>query len=189
MKRAALVLALMAMPFAASHAGDLSYSWVEADYLHVDPDHFDGSNGVAVRGSGALGDNFNVIAGWTKVDGEKINVGGANVRLDDQKAWYAGFGYHTPISSTVDLFAEVAYNKETSFDANGYSGRVGVRASFTPQFEAGASIGRSKIDHFEGNTAVDVYGQYKFTPTVGVVAEATIGNNDKSFLVGPRVSF
>jgi len=189
MKRAALVLALMAVPFAAGHASDLSYSWVEADYLHVDPDHFDGADGVGVRGSGALGENFNVIAGWTKVDGDKIHVGGTTLRFDDQKAWYAGFGYHTPISNQVDLFAEVAYNKETTYDGNGYSGRVGVRAALTPQFEAGASIGRTKLDNLEGNTALGVYGQYKFTPLIGVVAEASIGNNDKSFLIGPRVSF
>jgi hypothetical protein len=187
MKRAALFLALLAVPFAASHAGDLSYSWVEADYVHTDPDHFDSTDGVAVRGSGDIGGGFNVIAGWTRLDGQKIS--GTNLQFDDTKAWYAGFGYHTPVSDKVDLFAEVAYNKETTFDSNGYSGRVGVRAALTPNFEAGASIGRAKLDNFEGNTAVGVYGQYKFTPTFGVVAEASVGNKDKSFVIGPRLSF
>ena len=193
MKRAALLAALVAAPFLSAHAADsndISYSWLEADYVHVKPDHFDSTDGVGIRGSGELGANFNVIAGWSKVDGQRIDLpGGGSARLDDNKAWYAGFGYHTPVADKVDLFAEVAYAKETTTDADGYTGRVGVRAALTPQFEAGASIGRTKLDHYEGDTALGLYGQYKFTPTIGVVAEANLGQNDKSFVIGPRVSF
>jgi len=187
MKRTALALALLALPFAASQAADLSYSWVEADYAHVNPDNFDSTDGFAVRGSGELGANFNVIAGWTKLNGPKIP--GTSIRLDDPKAWYAGFGYHAPVADKVDLFAEVAYNKETTLDTDGYSGRVGVRAALAPQFEAGAAIAYNKFKHTSSDTALDVYGQYKFTPTFGVVAEASLGDKDKSFLVGPRLSF
>ncbi len=186
MKRTVLALALLALPFAASHADELSYSWVEADYLRLSPDHFDSTDGFGVRGSGALSGNFNVIAGWSKVDGQEI----AGVRFNDQKAWYAGFGYHTPVADNTDLFAEVAYNRvSVNGSRDGYSGRVGVRAALAPNFEGGLAIGHAKIDNFEGNTALSVFGQYKFSPTFGISAEYSIGNHDKGFLIGPRLSF
>jgi Ax21 family sulfation-dependent quorum factor len=186
MKRTVLALALLALPFAASHAGDLSYSWVEADYLHLSQDHFDSTHGFGLRGSGALSDSFNVIAGWSKINGPEV----ARVRFDDQKTWYAGVGFHTPVATNTDLFAELAYNKLSDNGSHdGYSGRVGVRAALAPNFEGGVAIARTKLDNFEGNTALNLFGQYKITPTFGISAEYSLGNNDKSFLIGPRLSF
>ena len=181
MKYSALALAaLLALPF-ASHASDLSYSYLEADYVHVDPDNFDNADGYALRGSGAINENFNVIAGWTKINHD--------APFGDQKAWYLGFGYHVPVAERTDLFAEVAYNKETTFDNDGASARVGVRSALSPHFEGAAFVAYQKLDHVEANRAVGVSGQYKFTPTFGINAEAALGNNDKTILVGPRLSF
>ena len=181
MKRSILVLAsLLALPF-ATQAADLSYSWVEADYVHVDPDHFDNTNGVAIRGSGAINDNFNVIAGWSKLNND--------APFADSKSWYVGLGYHVPVADQTDLFTEVAYAKETSFDVDGYNARVGVRSALSPRFEGSVWLGYSKFERNESNAALGVSGQYKFTPTVGLVAEASVGDNDKSFLIGPRLSF
>jgi len=186
MKLSALILALLAAPVGAQ-AADLSYSWLEADYIRLKPDNFESTDGIGIRGSGALGDNFNVIVGWSKIDGSQAE--NLPNQLPDTKAWYAGFGYHTPVSESADLFAEVAYNKETTFDNDGVSGRVGVRAAFGPNFEGGAALAYTKFDHIDANTAIDVFGQYKFTPMFGISAEAVVGNNDKSVVIGPRVSF
>ena len=132
MKRSALALAaLLALPF-ASQAADLSYSYLEADYVHVDPDNFDNANGYALRGSGAINENFNVIAGWTKINHD--------APFGDQKAWYLGFGYHVPVADNTDLFTELAYNKETTFDNDGASARVGVRSALSPRFEGAAFV-------------------------------------------------
>jgi len=181
MKRSALFLAsLLALPL-VSQAADLSYSWVEADYVHVNPDHFDNTDGVGIRGSGAINENFNVIAGWSKLNND--------APFTDSKTWYLGLGYHMPIADKTDLFTEIAYAKETSFDISGSNARVGVRSALTPRFEGSAWLGYSKFQHTDSNVALGVSGQYKFTPTFGVVAEASIGNNDKSFLIGPRLSF
>ncbi|HSX61528.1 MAG TPA: hypothetical protein VLF18_15105 [Tahibacter sp.] len=182
MKRTALMLAsLLALPF-ASQAADLSYSWVEADYVHVNPDDFDNSDGVAVRGSGELGENFNVIAGWSQ-----INVD--TPLLDDLKSWYLGIGYHTPVGEKTDLFTDVAYIKNTTLDNDGVGARVGVRSALSPKFEGAAWVGYEKLDHTDGNGSLGVSGQYKFTDNFGLVAEARVAENDKSFLVGPRLSF
>lgn len=183
MKRTALVLAgLLALPFAAAQASDLSYNWIEADYVHVNPDNFDNTDGVAIRGSGELGKNFNVIAGWSKLD--------VDAPLSkDLKSWYLGVGYHTPVSDRTDLFTDVSYLKNTTLDADGYGARVGVRSALTPKFEGAAWVGYEKLDHVDGNGSLGVSGQYKFTPAFGLVAEARVAENDKSFLVGPRLSF
>ncbi|MDC8014188.1 hypothetical protein [Tahibacter soli] len=181
MKRSALALAaLMALPF-ASHAADLSYSYLEADYVHVNPDDFDNVDGYALRGSGAINENFNLIAGWTKIN--------QDAPFPDTKAWYLGFGYHVPIADKTDLFAELAYNKETTFDNDGASARVGVRSALAQNFEGAAFVAYQKLDHTEANRALGVSGQYKFTPTFGINAEAAVGNNDRTILVGPRLSF
>ncbi|GMV27925.1 MAG: hypothetical protein AMXMBFR59_00500 [Rhodanobacteraceae bacterium] len=182
MKRTALVLAsLLALPF-ATQAADLSYSWLEADYVHVNPDDFDNTDGVAIRGSGALGDNFNLIAGWNRLDVDTPLV-------DDLKSWYLGVGYHTPVGDTTDLFTDVAYIKNTTLDNDGVGARVGVRSALSPKFEGAAWVGYEKLDHTDGNGSLGVSGQYKFTPRFGLVAEARVGENDTSFLVGPRLSF
>ena len=181
MKRSALVLAaLLALPL-ASQAADLSYSYLEGDYVHVDPDHADNLDGFALRGSGAINDNFNVIAGWTKIN--------QDAPFPDTKAWYLGFGYHVPIAAQTDLFAEGAYNKETTFDNDGYSARVGVRSALAQNFEGSVFVAYQKLDHTESNRALGVSGQYKLTPTFGINAEAAVGNNDRTILVGPRLSF
>lgn len=181
MKRSALALAaLLALPL-ASQAADLSYSYLEADYVHVDPDNFGNLDGYALRGSGAINENFNVIAGWTKIN--------QDAPFSDTKAWYLGLGYHVPVSDKTDLFAEAAYNKETTFDRDGGSARVGVRSALTANLEGSAFVAYQKLDHTEANRAIGVSGQYKFTPTFGINAEAAFGNNDNTILVGPRLSF
>ena len=186
MKRTVLFLALLAAPLVAAHADELSYSWLEADYVHLDPDNFENTDGFGLRGSGAINGNFNVIAGWSKVNGEKF----LGVKYPDQKTWYAGFGYHTPVANNTDLFAEVAYNKLTvAGSADGYSGRVGVRSALSSNFEGGIALAYTKLEHFDSDTALDLFGQYKFSPTFGISAELAVGDNDKSFLIGPRLSF
>ena len=182
MKRTALVLAsLLALPL-ASQAADLSYSWLEADYVHINPDNLDSADGVAIRGSGELGANFNVIAGWNQVNVDTPLV-------DDLKSWYLGVGYHTPIGDQTDLFTDVAYVKNTTFDNDGYGARVGVRSALSPKFEGAAWLGYEKLDRTDGNGSLGVSGQYKFTQNFGLVAEARIAENDRSFLIGPRLSF
>ncbi|HJU40002.1 MAG TPA: hypothetical protein VJ724_10550 [Tahibacter sp.] len=181
MKLRTLAIATLAVLPLAAQAADLSYSYLEADYVHVDPDDFDNVDGYALRGSGAINENFNVIAGWTKIN--------QDAPFPDTKAWYLGFGYHVPVAANTDLFAELAYNKETTFDNDGGSARVGVRSALTQNFEGAAFVAYQKLDHTESNRALGVSGQYKLTPTFGINAEAAVGNNDRTILVGPRLSF
>lgn len=188
MKRIALSLALIAGPLAA-HAADagLSYSWLEADYVHVNPDHADNANGVALRASGAISDNFNVVAGANRLND---GYGVAPFKVDDSRNYYLGIGYHVPVATNVDLVSELTYLKhDNNFDEDGYGAKVGVRAAVNANFEVGAGVAYAKLHHIDSNTALDVSAQYKFTPTFGVAAEALVGNHDRSFVVGPRLSF
>jgi hypothetical protein len=176
MQRLVLVsCVLLSSASAVVDAEEIDYSWIEADYVHVSPDDADSVDGARVRSSGAVGEHFNVIAGWS--------------HTDDSRAWYAGFGYHAPVSEGVDLYAELAFEKDTAFDEHAYIGRIGVHAELAPAFEASAAVAYSKSQHGESGSEFAVEALYKLNPTWGLVAEASIGEDEKSCVVGVRMSF
>ncbi|MEO8460265.1 MAG: hypothetical protein ABI451_07035 [Dokdonella sp.] len=180
LKVAFLIIALLiALPVAAQTTS-LSYSYFELDGARLDKDGLPAGNGGGFRASGELGSNFNVIAGWSQ-----INVD--TPFLDHVRPAYLGFGYHLPMNATTDLFAEATYNDLDPID-NGYGARVGVRSKLADRFEAGAAIAYAKIKNIDANTALDVYGQYFITRNIGIVAEAALGNSEKTYLVGVRIS-
>jgi hypothetical protein len=170
---------LLGLPWATASAAEISYSWIEADYVHIDPDERGSVGGPLLRGSGEIGENFNVVAGWSRVDeGDAFD-----------EAWYAGVGYHTHVTEQVDLFTEFAYEKQTSLGEHAYSGHIGIHAELAPVFEATAAIVYTRHQHGESDSELELEGLYKITPVWSVVAEAAIGGDEKSCLIGLRASF
>ncbi len=182
MKRTALLLALAAAPVGFIQAADLSYSWIEGDYARVKPDKLPSANAFMLRGSGALGENFNIVASWSHTQREKGYEGG--------QAWGLGFGYHVPVSDSADLFAEAKYVKAVGYDVKGFDGRVGVRGAAGPNFEGGAAVIVSKVKHQgKAEIGLDLFAEYKFTPAFGLSAELNVVKSGSTVLVGPRLNF
>lgn len=166
----ALALALPATgAFAQNATTGVSWSYFDMGLQRVAPDSsdLDDGNGFALRGSGAINENWHVFLGYnrTQLEGARgftndVGAPGVVSLDDDMDRYNIGIGYNLPIAATTDLFARVAYERlgSSEFDfvvdatpgpivrqgkiekTDGYSAEVGVRSAFNPRFEAGASV-------------------------------------------------
>ena len=181
MKRSLFALALVAaMPFAAQADDKLSYTYVEGDYVNVDGD----ADGFGVRGSFEFADSgFYGLGGWRSVEIDDTNI--------DVDNWELGVGYAHGVSENMDLISELAYNQidVEGFDEDGYRMSVGLRGSFTPNFEGLIKANYVDGDEFDGDFTGTLGAQWKFTQTWGVVGEAEFGDGGESYTLGLRASF
>lgn len=182
MKRSLIALALAALlPLSAQADDKLSYTWVEADYLNVDGD----ADGFGLRGSLEFGDsNFYGFGGFNVVEIDNANV--------DVDSYDIGLGYAHGLSENTALLAEVSY-LNSDFDGfgdlDGYRASVGLRGSFSENFEGVIKANYTDSDDFDGDFSATVGAQYKFTQTWGVVGEIEAGDDGETYLVGVRASF
>lgn len=181
MKRSLFALALAAaLPFSAQADDKLSNTWIEGDYVNVDGD----ADGFGVRGSFEFADSgFYGLGGWRSVEIDDTNI--------DVDNWELGVGYEHDISENLDLLSEVAYNQVDveGFDEDGYRVSVGLRGSFTPDFEGLVKANWYDSDETDGDFTGTLGAQYKFTQTWGVVGEAEFGDGGESYTLGLRASF
>lgn len=181
MKRSLFALALVAiLPLSAQADDKLSYSFVEADYVNVDGD----ADGFGLRGSFEFGEsNFYGFGGYSQVE-----IDDSSFDIDQ---FDLGLGYAHNLSDNADLISEVSYiNADAGgFDVDGYRASVGVRGSFTPNFEGTIKANYVDGSDFEGDFSGTVGAQYKFTQTWGVVGEAEFGDGGEAYLLGLRASF
>jgi Ax21 family sulfation-dependent quorum factor len=188
MKRSLLALTLLAaLPFAASAAEGVSYSYVEGGYVQTDLENTgtnDDADGFAIRGSGALTPNFHLFGDYSNQE-----VDGAGFDFDQ---WRVGVGYNQEINPRLDLVTRVAYEKfdaGSGLDFDGYSVEAGVRGALTPNFEGYALAGYEDGDEFDGDFYGRVGAQLKFSPTWGLNGEVKFADGDAQYFVGPRISF
>ncbi len=191
MKRILLAaLATAILPLAAQ-AGDLSYSYLQGGYDYTNSDSGHNSHGWGGTGSVALGQNFQVFGGGSRVSHDHLDA--------ISNVWNLGGGFHTAISDRTDFVADVDYRQATlegrSGDARAYSGELGVRSALAPHFEGWAMAGyaNSHNDNLGHNNSEKLFGklggQYKFDKNWGLVGVATVSHNGESYFVGPRFSF
>ncbi len=194
MKRSLLALTLLAaLPFAASAAEGLSYTYVEGGYIATDSDGAD-ADGWGINGSGAIAENFHIFGGYSaqETDDEPF-FGIANVDVDQ---WRVGLGYNYAVASNTDLLARLAYeNYEFDFgpfgsdDLDGYSAEVGVRSALTPNFEGYALAGYEDGDQFDGDFYGRLGAQVKFNQNWGVSGDVKFADGGTQWFVGPRLTF
>lgn len=196
MKRSLLALTLLAaLPFAATAAEGLSYTYVEGGYAATDTD-FGDADGFAINGSAAVAPNFHIFGGYNGQetdrqfvdfgDGIDVDIGGIDV---DQ--WRLGVGYNHEVAANTDLLTRVAYERvevlNDSFD--GYSVEAGVRSAFTPMLEGYALAGYEDGSDFDGDFYGRVGGQLKFNQTWGVSGDVKFADGDTQYFIGPRITF
>ncbi|HEY2344735.1 MAG TPA: hypothetical protein VGH80_02505 [Xanthomonadaceae bacterium] len=194
MKRLLLAaLATAILPLAAQ-AGDLSYSYLQADYGYSHNDN-NGGNGHSWNGtaSAAIGQNFQLFGGGSVSERDASSNSG--------QGWNIGGGFHTPISSQTDFVGTLDYRHANidgvSGDVKAYTGAVGVRSGLTPHVEGWVMAGYSDNHNDLGDISRDskgrafgeLGGQYKFNKNWGLVATGRLSSDDHSFTVGPRFSF
>jgi Ax21 family sulfation-dependent quorum factor len=193
-KLAALTL-LAALPFAASAAEGLSYTYVEGGYIATDSDGAD-ADGWAINGSGAIAENFHVFGGFSAQETDDETIGGFRFDGVDVDQWRLGVGYNYEVASNTDLLARLAYeNYEFDFgqfgsdDLDGYSAEVGVRSALTPNFEGYALAGYEDGDQFDGDFYGRLGAQVKFNQNWGVTGDVKFADGATQWFIGPRLSF
>lgn len=128
--RIAALAAAAALPLTAPStsfaAGDLSYSWLQVDYLNVDVDDFDGNdglledfddgNGWGVNGSLAFTPMFFGFAGYSETDSDVTFTSDGTTFLSssqDVARLDVGLGLNVPLDLPIlrkpDLVVRVAY--------------------------------------------------------------------------------
>lgn len=179
---AMLALPLAALPLVAHATDDLSYSYLEADYLNLDH----GTDGPALRGSVDLAKTGLYATGsygWLKADGTPNDV---NLRAHE-----LGLGYHHSVAAKTDLIGEVAYRKAEAGTASveGARASIGVRSALGEHVEGIVKANYYDGADYHGDATGTVGGQYKVNKTWGATAEAELGNGDRAYLLGVRASF
>ena len=187
MKLSRLTLATLALslavPFAASAADGVSYTYVQGGYVSTNTDGGD-ADGWGLKGSAALNPNFHVFGDF------------ANQTIDDSDIdfdqWRVGVGYNRAVSQRADLVTRVAYEKfdaGAGADFDGYSVEAGMRAAMTPMLEGYAMAGYEDGDAYDGDFYGRLGAQVKFNPNWGVAADVKIADGDTQWFVGPRLTW
>ena len=195
MKTSLLALGLLAaLPFAASAADNLSYTYAEGDYIKTDADGGK-ADGWAFKGSYAFHPNWSVFGDY---DNQKLD----NSDFEVQK-FRVGVGYNYSISDSTDLVARVAYNKfdpdrsdnGLKFERDGYSAEAGLRNAFGEHFEVYALAGYENYGKKYGtNPDGEFYGrlggQVKINQNWGFNGDIKMNKDgDKEWSIGPRYSW
>jgi len=191
MKTSLIALALAAaLPFAASAADNLSYNYVEGDYVKTDVSG-PGADGWALKGSWAFHPNFHVFGDFSQ---QKIDH--TDAKFDQ---WRIGAGYNRAIAQSTDVVARVAYQKfdprHGNLDLDGYNAEVGLRNAFGEHVEVYAFAGYQDYTRKHGIDPDGAFygrlgGQVKLNGNWGINGDIKMDRNgDKEWSVGPRFSW
>lgn len=191
MKRSLLALTLLAaLPFAASAAEGVSYTYVEGGYAATDTD-FGDADGFAINGSAAIAPNFHLFGGYNAQTTDDFNIGTTRFSGVDVDQWRLGVGYNHEISPSTDLLTRIAYERAEfpGGSIDGYSVEAGVRAALSPMIEGYALAGYEDGSDFDGDFYGRLGGLVKFNPTWGLSGDVKFADGDTQYFIGPRITF
>jgi Ax21 family sulfation-dependent quorum factor len=186
MKRSLLALTLLAaLPFAASAAEGVSYSYVQGGYAATNNnDGVPDADGFGIEGSVAVHPNFHLFGAYGNQEIDDTDL--------DFDQWRVGAGYNRELTGNLDLLTRVAYEKVDfggGLDADGYSAEVGVRGAAGKHFEGYALAGYQKFESVDG----DFYGRLgtnvKFNENWAINGDVKFADGDAQWFVGPRFSW
>jgi hypothetical protein len=162
-------------------AENLSYNYVEAGYLQVDPDNSNNElDGWALRGSLAITDMWHLIADFNTLDPD---FGGS---FDSYRV---GAGLNYGINATVDLVGRASWVRlDGAGDADGYGLQALVRSQVAPGFELEGGVDFVDFGGSNGDTTSFIAaGRYFFTPVFA--AGLSLGINDDAKTYGAEFRF
>lgn len=190
MKKTLLALALLAGFAGTANASELSYSFIEADYVNIgDLDSGNDFDGFRVRGSVEFGENFYGLADYTMTSASPFGI---NIDID---LYNVGVGFKTNVGDKADFFVDASYSNidlSSSFGGasdNGYTVRAGFRGQLADSFEGTIGVSHRDLGDFDQDTSLLLGGQFKFNDTWGITADVDAGGDDTRYAVGVRASF
>jgi hypothetical protein len=152
-------------------ANELSYSFVEIDYIDGESDGSDG-DGFRVSGSFELGDRFFVSGGYEDLDYDPFTSDGITTEDSELTLLRLGIGMNGEINEGLDWVASVSftdaefktvdsYGYDYGLDETGYILDVGLRGLINDTLEYSASI--LQLDIFDdSSTGFRLGGRYHF---------------------------
>jgi opacity protein-like surface antigen len=121
----AAVLAACTAPFSAFAANNISYNYIEAEYVVLDVDMYedddafdniiedaDDGDGFRIGGSYAFTNNLFIFGNYSQTKADFTFIGDTNLRVPadtDIKTLQVGLGYFTPINANLDFVVRAAY--------------------------------------------------------------------------------
>ncbi|HOZ03826.1 MAG TPA: hypothetical protein PLS60_00405 [Arenimonas sp.] len=196
MKRSLFALALAAALPMSAQASELSYSFVELDYVNsraeILSSAFYSTEGYGLRGSYGFAENYYVSGGYTNSD---FDVSGSL----NEDTWNLGFGYHRALNDQADWIAELGYTQINSFgpsvlDESYYTLGFGVRGSMTDNFEGTAKLNYNNganayYPQYDGAISAAVGLKWNINDMWGIVGEIEASEDNTDYTVGVRASF
>jgi hypothetical protein len=88
-----------------------------------------------------------------------------------------------------DRRSGVRPGRRRGYDEDGYRATVGLRGSFSPNFEGLAKVSFVDGDNVDGDFVGTLGAQYKFSQTWGIVGEAEFADGGEAYTLGLRASF
>lgn len=182
-------LLLAALPLAAQ-AQEMSYSYAEIGFAEIDIDAPEDGDGLALRGSFGITDDFFVFADYAMYE---FDTGGGDIDLD---LYTVGLGGHMEISDKVDLVGRLGYaNADASGpgggvpDDGGYLISAGLRGRVANNLELEGGVVHVDFGDDADDTALTVGGRYFFTENFAVGADVQLGDNIDTIFAGVRWAF
>ncbi|HHW4681250.1 MAG TPA: OmpO family porin [Xylella taiwanensis] len=190
MKTSLLALGLLsAIPFVASAAQDLSYNYVEGDYVRTKAD--ENAKGWALKGSFAFHPNWSVFGDYTKQKFRSSDL--------KQQQWRFGLGYNYSIADHTDLIARIAYKRlnqnSSNPNFNGINPEVGLQTAFGDHVVVYGLTGYEKYFKKNGIRPDSQFygllgGQVKFDQHWALNGQMKLGKEGaKEWSIGPRFSW
>ena len=172
-----------------THASDdLSYSYVQVEYVSVEIDNGPDGDGLGIAGSVEVGSQVHILASYGKTDFDSFF--GVTV---ESTAWLAGVGYHKDIAEKASFFGEVAY-VDVELDSNigdvnddGYSVAIGIRGLVASKIELIGGISYVNLSDAGDDTAYSAGIRFNVTNTVSLGAGYTTSNDRDAVSVGVRI--
>lgn len=186
--------AALGAPLAAT-AQELSYNYVEAGYVQVEPDDADVDyDGFRAKASGRIADQVYLFASYGELESDEF-AGGATA---EQEVITAGLGYRIPVAPVTDITAEAAFVSVDfsvdgplgggSDDDTGFGLGLGLRHLFTPYVEGAVNV--DYVDVFdEDETTLTLSGLFHLTPALSLGAGYSISDDADGWTVGGRFNF
>lgn len=200
-------------------AEDLSYSYLELDYINLNIDEvgdsgsvlddLDNGGGWGIRGAYELGSNWFLFGQYSVTDADATFIDDQNLLFragTDINRLDIGAGFHNPVNSSTDLIVRAAY---TDIDSDGFNFGGTSSNSFgdlnddsSDGFFIDAALRSQLLRQLEGSFGVrytdlqqidnfSIIGNlmYEFTPTLGLNLGLEAGDSISHILFGIRFSF
>jgi hypothetical protein len=203
----------------ADAAEDLSYSYLELDYINLNIDEvgnsgsvlddLDNGGGWGLRGSLEIAPNWFAFGQYSVTDADASFIDDQNLFFranTDINRLDLGAGFHNPVSAKTDLVLRLAY---TDIDTDGFNfGGTGnisfgdLNEDSSDGFFIDAALRSQLREHIEGSVGlrytdlqqidnISIIGNlmYEFSPSMGLNLGLEAGDKISHLLIGLRFNF